>query len=107
MVAVGVLALGFPVLFWAWVDRFTGYAVQGREVLPPLMLVPLVAGEIVSRDSWPISTLTSPQAALLGATGLLAGFQAYAWWYDARTMAGGRARPDSTLSQRGVHRAAG
>ena len=89
MVTVGVLALAFPVLFWAWVDRFTGYAVQGREVLPALMLVPLVAGEIVSRHSWQISTLQSAQAALLAATGLLVGFQAYAWWYDVRTMAGG------------------
>jgi hypothetical protein len=54
MVAVGVLALAFPVLFCAWVDRFTGYTVEGREVLPALMLVPLVAGEIVSRHSWKI-----------------------------------------------------
>ncbi len=44
-----VLALAFPVLFYAWVDRFTGFGLQGREVLPALMLIPLVAGEIISR----------------------------------------------------------
>jgi hypothetical protein len=89
IVAVGVLALAFPILFWAWVDRFTGYAVQGREVLPVLMLIPLVAGEIVSRHNSQISALGPAQAALAGATALLAGFQAYAWWYNARTMHGG------------------
>jgi hypothetical protein len=89
VVAVGVLALAFPVLFWAWIDRFTGYAVQGREVLPVLMLIPLVAGEVVSRHSLQIATLRPAQAALLAAVGFLAALQAYAWWYNTRTMSGG------------------
>ena len=46
-----LLGLAFPVLFYAWVDRFTGFGLQGREVLPVLMLIPLVAGEVVNRHS--------------------------------------------------------
>ena len=44
VVTVALLGLAFPVLFYAWVDRFTGFGLQGREVLPVLMLIPLVGG---------------------------------------------------------------
>ena len=46
---VTLLGLAFPVLFYAWIDRFTGFGLQGREVLPALMLIPLFSGEIISR----------------------------------------------------------
>ena len=48
LAGVLVLVLAFPVLFWAWVDRFTGFTLRGREVLPIILLIPLVAGEIMS-----------------------------------------------------------
>jgi hypothetical protein len=89
IVAVSVLALAFPVLFYAWIDRYTGYGLQGREVLPVLMLIPLTAGEVVSRHSLQLAALRSAQAALAAATALFAALQAYAWWYNARTMFGG------------------
>ena len=88
LAAVAVLALAFPVLFFAWFDRLTGFGLQGREVLPPLMLVPLVAGEIIFRHSSAIRQERSGQLALSGVIALIAGFQAYAWWFSARSAAG-------------------
>jgi Predicted membrane protein (DUF2142) len=82
---VTVLALAFPVLFYAWVDRFTGFGLQGREVLPVLTLIPFVAGEVIYRRL-PAGRSTGP--ALAAAVTLIALFQAYAWWYAARAAAG-------------------
>ncbi|MBV9716254.1 MAG: DUF2142 domain-containing protein [Solirubrobacterales bacterium] len=87
-VGVGVLALAFPVFFYAWVSRSTGFGLQGREVLPPLLLIPLVAGEVVSRRSSIIAQRRSARLALGGALAVLAVFLGYAWWYDARAVAG-------------------
>ncbi len=78
-----VLALAFPVLFYAWVDRFTGYGLQGREVLPALMLIPLLSGEIIARHRAMIAQRAWSRPLLVATIALIAGFQAYAWWYDA------------------------
>lgn len=86
MVAVLVVALAFPVLFYAWVDRFTGFGLQGREVLPALLLIPLVAGELVYRRIRPLAHRQSARLALAGALALAAGFQIYAWWYNGQTV---------------------
>ena len=89
LASVAVLALAFPVLFYAWVDRFSGFGLQGREVLPPLMLIPLVAGEVIFRHSSAVATQRRPaQLALGAAIALMALFQAYAWWFSARVAAG-------------------
>jgi hypothetical protein len=85
-----VLALAFPVLFYAWIGRQTGYGLQGREVLPPLLLIPLLAGEVVYRTRAvriPHSTtrLSLPIAGIVAA---IAFMQAYAWWYSSRVAAG-------------------
>jgi Predicted membrane protein (DUF2142) len=85
---VVVVALAFPVLFYAWIDRFTGFGLQAREVLPPLMLIPLVTGEVVNRHRFQVAQRRWAQPALGGAIALIAAFQAYAWWYDARIVAG-------------------
>jgi hypothetical protein len=87
LIAVTVLALLFPVLFYAWFDRFTGFGVQGREVLPPLMLIPLVAGEIIYRRRSRLARSRSASWILTGVVALIAVFQAYAWWYNARAAA--------------------
>lgn len=87
LVTVVLAALVFPVLFYAWVYRFTGFLLQARYVIPMLALVPLVAGELLVRRigrgherrwAWPFA---------LG-TVVLAGVQLYAWWHDASTFAG-------------------
>jgi hypothetical protein len=85
---VVALGLAFPVLFYAWVYRFIGFGLQGRYVLPTLVLIPLLAGEIIhrrlaSRDSFRVRRVIPFAAAVLA--GL---FQAYAWWFNARNSAG-------------------
>lgn len=80
---VTLLGLAFPVLFYAWVDRFSGFGLQGREVLPVLMMIPLVAGEVVYRHRDRIAPLPSARLALVSAIAFVAAFQGYAWWYDA------------------------
>jgi hypothetical protein len=83
-----LLALAFPVLFWAWIDRYSGFGLQGREVLPELMLIPLVPGEVIFRHRSVLSASGPSQLVLAGAIGLLAIFQGYAWWLSARAAAG-------------------
>lgn len=79
-----LIALTFPVLSYAWFQRTSGFGMQGRYALPMLMLIPLTAGEVIYRRSPEISGRSVAQG-MLGATiGSLAGFQAYAWWFDAR-----------------------
>ena len=86
-----VLALAFPVLAYAWVYRYSGFGMQGRQVLPVLVLIPLAAGEQLHRHR---TRLNAPRAraALRAAVGLIAVFQAYAWWYDAHHAAGAPSR---------------
>jgi hypothetical protein len=88
LTAVAALAFAFPVLFWAWVDRFTGFGLQGREVLPPLMLIPLVSGEVIFRRGAGGTQKRLAPLGLSGAIVLIAVFQAYAWWISARVAAG-------------------
>ena len=88
LVAVVVLALAFPVVFYAWFDRLTGFGLQGREVLPALTLIPLMAGEVIYRRRSAITQRRSAQVMLSGAIALIAMFQAYAWWFNARAAAG-------------------
>jgi Predicted membrane protein (DUF2142) len=85
---VTLLALAFPVFFYAWFDRFTGFDVQGREVLPLLTLIPLVAGEVVHRRRAAIASRRAARLTLGGAAVGVGAFQAYAWWFNARAMAG-------------------
>ncbi len=88
LAAVTVLVLVFPVLFWAWFDRLTGFGLEAREVLPPLMLIPLLAGEVIFRHRAVLTGRRSARLALSGAIALIALFQAYAWWLSARAAAG-------------------
>lgn len=86
--SVTLLALAFPLFFYAWSERFTGFPLQGREVLPVLQLIPLVAGEVVYRRR---STFAAGRLAQLALGAVLAGFaafQGYAWWENARFVAG-------------------
>jgi hypothetical protein len=88
IVAATILAaLLFPVLFYAWVYRLTGFGMQGRYVLPALVLIPLVAGEVVRANAGSIrSHLAGP--ALSASLVAVAAIQGYAWWYSASYFAG-------------------
>jgi hypothetical protein len=92
MAAVVVLALAFPVLSYAWLYRYSGFAMQGRQVLPVLMLIPLAAGEIVHRRLGRDSARVY-EWALIGGVAAIAAFQAYAWGYEASGNAGGSDAP--------------
>ncbi len=87
---VTLVTLAFPVFFYAWFDRFTGFGVQGREVLPVLTLIPLVAGEVVHRRGAAVASRRAARLTLGGAFVGIGAFQAYAWWFNARAMAGAR-----------------
>src|SRR6202020_1147126 len=49
LLLLGTAALGvlFPTLFYAVIYRHTGFGLQGRYLLPVLMMVPMLAGEVV------------------------------------------------------------
>jgi hypothetical protein len=87
MALVVALALAFPVLAYAWVYRHSGFGMQGRQVLPVLALIPLLAGELVRRDRARRPSRAGP-GVLPVAIGGIAILQGYAWWYDARDVAG-------------------
>ncbi len=84
--AVTVLGLVMPVLFYAWVYRFSEFPLQGRYMLPLLALTPLVAGEVISRTSDRMPARTSKWL-LAAAVASVAAVQLVAWWTSARAAA--------------------
>lgn len=83
-----VAAVALPVLFYAWAYRFTGFGMQGRYVLPALLLIPLLAGEIALRHADRLIRARPGVPLLAGALAVLALLQGYAWWRAARDAAG-------------------
>ena len=68
-----------PVLFQAAILRHTGFPVQGRHLLPLLVVVPLVAGEIVAQRA----AGRAPFRLVAIAAGLAAGAVHVGAWYGA------------------------
>ena len=87
--AAAVAACGaFPVLFYGGVMRHVGNLLQGRHVLPLLIIVVLLAGEIVYRRADRIPPRAD--ALLLAAVAVpAAAVQALAWWANSRRWAVG------------------
>jgi Predicted membrane protein (DUF2142) len=83
---VTMLVLLVPVLFYAWVYRFSGSLLQGRHMLPLLVLVPLVCGEVVHSARSRIPSRAS-KGFLAAAIGTVAVVQLAAWWTSARAAA--------------------
>jgi len=97
LIAVTLVGLAFPVLYWAWIDRFSGFPVFAREVMPPLLLIPLAAGEVIyvrravlERHRWARPCLAAMVVSLVL-------FQAYAWAFNRN-----RAPHDVTLLPKAV-----
>jgi len=86
--SVMVTAFAFPVLAYAWFQRHSGFGMQGRYVLPVLMLIPLAAGEVIYRHRSRLVSSRTARLTLPVGIALIAAFQAYAWWFDARNAAG-------------------
>ena len=108
LVAAILFAIVFPVLFWAWVDRLTGFGLAGREVLPILVMIPMAAGEAKHRGHHRLLGTRSGHEDGAAAIVAIAVFQGYAWWINARVMAGA---PDdaagSTTTRHGARRSGG
>ncbi len=47
LVLAALIGLAFPVAFFAFSYRFSGYGVQGRYILPILAITPMVAGDVI------------------------------------------------------------
>jgi hypothetical protein len=87
MLAVTIVAVAFPVLFYAWVFRYSGFGLQARYVMPMLALIPLLGGELMFRSRARLPAAAErwlPSATIAG----VAGFQLFAWWINARDWAG-------------------
>jgi hypothetical protein len=79
-------ALGFPVLFYAWSQRPTGFGMQGRYALPLLALIPMAAGDVLDGGGVRASRLSNRLHAI--AIAAIAIFQLTAWWINADHWAG-------------------
>jgi hypothetical protein len=51
LVGTTLAALAYPVLFYAWLYRDSGFGLQGRYVLPVLVLVPMLAGALLDQSA--------------------------------------------------------
>lgn len=80
-----------PVVFFALIIRPTGFGLQGRHVLPLLVAVPLLAGELVSRHRKRVRWLGLLAVATPIAVGLM---QALAWYVNAKRYAVGGSGPE-------------
>ena len=85
-----LFAVVAPIAFWLIQYRHTGFDLQGRQVLPLVVAVPLVAGEVLRRRALG-ARLFAVAAAL---TALV---QFAAWWTDARRSAVGTGGPQFFL----------
>lgn len=83
-----LVVLAFPVLFWAFYFRqVTG--LQGRYVLPVLILAPMVAGHLLGvREQAGAIPGRVHRTMVAGVVALMAILQVGAWWFDARAYAG-------------------
>jgi hypothetical protein len=87
-------ALVFPMAVWLFVVRQSGYGMQGRYVLPVLVAVPLVAGEMLRRHGGRVPAWAIVPLPL--AVGVL---QLMAWYLAARRSAVGVSGPLDFLGQ--------
>jgi Predicted membrane protein (DUF2142) len=83
---VAVLVLAFPVLFYAWVYRHSGFILQARYVMPLLALIPVLGGELVFRRRGLLPGGVKRFAPSV-AIAVIACYQLAAWWINARTSA--------------------
>ncbi len=77
-----VLGLAFPVVFFAFSYRLSGFGVQGRYILPILSLAPMLAGDVIEGAG---SRLTEVRRGSLWRLCVIAfaAFQLAAWWINA------------------------
>jgi Predicted membrane protein (DUF2142) len=94
-----VLAPIVPLVFFLLLIRWTGFGIQGRHVLPLLVVLPLLAGEVVRAHRERLVPWAR-RALLIGVPVVAAAGQVMAWWLNSRRAATGVAHdlwfvPDS------------
>jgi Predicted membrane protein (DUF2142) len=83
----GAISILFPMVSYAVVQSHTGFDLQGRYVLPVLVIVPLLSGEIIARGPQRLRAGLT-RTALMVCADLAIGLQLLAWWINARAQAG-------------------
>jgi hypothetical protein len=73
--------IAFPVVFYGYSYRYSGFGLQGRYVLPALVLIPVVAGHTLDRNLVAAGWLARHVLKL--AVAGIAVFQLIAWWINA------------------------
>lgn len=80
---VGAFAVVFPVVFYGFSYRYSGFGLQGRYILPALILVPVLAGHVLDRHGPRLVNRRDPHIRRLAILAI-AVFQLAAWWINAR-----------------------
>ncbi len=82
LVVAAALGLAFPVVFFAFSYRLSGFGLEGRYVLPILAITPMLAGDVIESAR---GRLDEVGVAGLWRAGLVAFalFQLGAWWVNA------------------------
>lgn len=88
-VAVVITFLG-PIYLFASVIRNTGFGLQGRDYLPIVSVLPILAFELIRRRPPPARTLASLFAIITSAAATM---QLVAWWINSRRYAVGSNGP--------------
>jgi hypothetical protein len=86
LLLVAVSALAFPSVFFAWAYRFSGFPMAARYVLPTLMLIPMLAGELIDRHAR-ISRPTT-RIAVSAVLAVVAVVELGAWWENGEWSSG-------------------
>jgi hypothetical protein len=97
LAAVVAIGLAAPIAFYALIIRPTGFGLQGRHVLPLLIAVPLLAGEMLNRhreraDARAVRLLTTATAVAVAL------IQGGSWYINAKRYAVGGSGPAWFLS---------
>lgn len=87
LVLVLLAAFAFPVVFFSWIYRFSGFGLQPRHVMPVLTLIPVISGEVLFRVHHRIPRRLG-MAALTLLIGMFTGLQIWAWYLNASLTAG-------------------
>ena len=83
LAVTAVIAPFVPLVLFIVLIRHTGFGIQGRHVLPLLVVLPLLGGEVVRAHRERLSAVAR-RALLVGVPLVAAGGQVAAWWYNAR-----------------------
>jgi hypothetical protein len=83
-----LVAAVLPLALWLEIERWTGFGLQARYLLPAFVLVPLLAGELLTRHADGLPR-RGRLALFAGLPVVLGAVQALAWWWNARRMAVG------------------